>query len=267
MTSTLQCPLAALPVEIRTYVFEQVFEGQQLRLKSRNARGSTSLGNLSILVTSKFFNKDPVIRDVLHQKGILVLKTESDWLRLMDRCFENGTFDSSKFVKRITWKVSDQVIHAKRSFFQKVTPERLAQIFLTVSAVEIQLNQTQHICGTHETLSEKIQSPTWMGIQGQWLANNTLCNSENRRNVQYQDVLSVLQEVFERKSHLDLTLKVPILIDCKSASSNWTGSGWRTTSIIHDGIMNLKDCILRIDMDGRTHEIQQHPFLLWPTKL
>lgn len=232
MTSTLHCPLAALPVEIRTYVFEHVSEGQRLRLKSRKARGSTNLGNLSILVTSNFFNKDPVIRDMLQQKGILILNTESDWLRLMDHCFENGTFDSSNSVKHIIWKVSDQVIHAKRSFFQKVTPERLTQIFLTMSAVEVQLNQTQHICGTHETLSEKIQSPTWMNSPGQWLAHHTLFNAVNRRNVQYRVVWLVMQEVFQSNSHLDLTLRVPILVDCKSASSGWTGSGWQTTSVM-----------------------------------
>ena len=209
MTSTPHSALAALPAEIRSIIFEHVFDAQHVRLKRTKTRGAENLGNLSILATAKFFHKDPVIRAALYQNAILVLRNEADWITLMRLCFKDGTLNSLKLTKRMIWKVPGESVHAKRSFCQAVTQERLAKILLNLTTFEVQLNYNQRVQGTVRLLVGQ-QDTSWIGTIDQDIAARTLNSGPNRRNEQYEVIWAAVQEVLDSSPQLDVTLRLPI---------------------------------------------------------
>jgi len=236
-------------------IFEHVFDGQRLRLKRNKSRGPDSLGDLSILVTSKFFYKDLTVSDALHQNAILVLHNEADWLKLFRRCFVSGVFNGSKLVKRIVWRVPGETIHTTRSFCQQVTQERLITVLLSLRALEVhssdKYDKRVECYGTRDA--------GWADRSGH-IAQRILHGRWNRCNEQYEVIWSALQEVLDSDNQVVLTTRFPAFSDCTKTGQH--SHAWDRPSVLHYAILNLKDFRMRIDAPGETYGLPQPQFSL-----
>jgi len=254
MTLSTPTSLAALPPEIRSIIFEHVFHAQRLRLRLNKSRGRTSLGNLSIFLTSRFFHRDPVVRDALRQSAALVLHNEADWLKLVRHCFEKDVFDGSKLIKRIVWKVPKEAVHATRAFCQQVTQERVTTVLLSLNAFEVHLNNTY---GRHAQCYGT-KDADWVDKSSRILYA-ALHSPSNRDNEQYEVIWSALQGVLLSDSQVVPTVEFPAFSDCPK--TNWHTHAWDEPMTIH-AVMNLKDFRMRIDADEETYGLPQPAFSL-----
>lgn len=255
MTPSTQTSLAALPPEIRSIIFKHVFHSQCIRLRCFRSCRRGSIGNLSILATSRFFHRDPVVRDALCQSAVLVLQHEADWLKLVRHCFENDVFDGSKLIKRMVWKVPEEAVHTTRAFCQQVTQERVTTVLLSLNAFEVHLNNTY---GRHAQCYGT-KGADWTDKSSR-IIYVALHSPSNRDNEQYEVIWSALQEVLVSDSQVVPTVRFPAFSDC--TETNRHTHAWDEPMTI-DAVMNLKDFRMRIDANGETYGLPQPAFSLF----
>lgn len=128
------------------------------------------------------------------------------------------------------WRVPEQPGHAKRSFFQEVTREKVIKVLLGLDAFEVQLNHNQHVQG-HQTILKHYQDVLWMKRHGQHILNDTLNSSANQRNEQNEVIWHGVQHVLDSESGVDVTVRISVLFDTIAARPARL-NGWANALII-----------------------------------